>query len=265
MSLSFQVYQVFTIALYIGIQVKVVVWPSTIATLTMNRVDRLLALLILLQSRRYTTITYLVDYFDLSERTIFRDLKALNGIGIPIEHASEKGYFLGEGFFLPPISLSVDEVHALSLAEPLIVRFADKSIKVHYDMAMSKLKLVLNKAQQEQLSKVQRQAVHFIPDQYQQLLPNTELLAPLQRAISEQLVTRIQYKNVEGISSERKLEPIGLTFYALNWHLIAWCQLRESYRDFRVSRIQALTVSLESFAQRNHLTLAEYLVEHAMN
>ncbi|HLP93158.1 MAG TPA: YafY family protein [Saprospiraceae bacterium] len=225
----------------------------------MNRIDRLMGMITLLQGGKRRTLAELSAHFGISERTVFRDLRAMGEIGVPVEFEPEKGYSVGKGFFLPPVSLTLEEANALSMAEPLIIRFADKSIQQHYTQALQKIKMVLGRTQREVMEQFQSQTAHFIPDKYEHLMPSTDYLTPLQQAIVQQKIVHITYENAQGEPSLRELEPIGLTFYSLNWHLVAWCHLRHEYRDFRVSRIQKLRVSLEPFRRNDHISLQEYL------
>jgi predicted DNA-binding transcriptional regulator YafY len=227
----------------------------------MNRIDRLMGIIALLQSKKYQTSQQIARQYDISERTVFRDLRALNEIGIPVHFEEEKGYTIGRGFFLAPIMLTIAEANALSLAEPLIVRFADLSIQQHYGTALAKIKMALGQPQRERLEQAQAGAAHFVPDRYSHLMPATDYLIPLQMAIAERRIVQISYKNADGVPTERNVEPIGLTFYSLNWHVIAWCHLRKGYRDFRTSRIENLQVTLKSFQKTDHVTLNEYLSE----
>jgi predicted DNA-binding transcriptional regulator YafY len=227
----------------------------------MNRIDRLMGIITLLQSKKQQGIEQLADHYGVSERTIFRDLRAISEIGIPVYFEADKGYSVGDGFFLPPVSLTSNEAHALTLAEPLIIRFADKSVQKHFSSALSKIKMVLDKKMSKSIEQVQAQTAHFVPDRYQHLMPNTDYLTQLQSAIIEKKIVTIEYQNLQEQVSKREIEPIGLTFYSLNWHLVAWCHLRNEYRDFRVSRIQTLKISLQSFRIASHLSLNEYLQE----
>jgi predicted DNA-binding transcriptional regulator YafY len=156
------------------------------------------------------------------------------------------------------VSLTVEEANALSLAEPLVVRFADKSIQKHFGSALSKIKMVLGRSQREKMEQSQARTAHFVPDHYQHLMPITDYLTPLQSAIVNKNIVRIEYQNAQDEHSTRELEPIGLTFYSLNWHLVAWCHLRKDYRDFRISRIEKLVVTLQTFRKTDHIELNEY-------
>lgn len=225
----------------------------------MNRIDRLMGIITLLQSKKHQTLLQITEHFNISERTVFRDLRAIGEIGVPVSFVPEKGYSVDPGFFLPPVSLTVEEANALSLAEPLIVRFADKSIQKHFGSALAKIKMVLGRSQQEKMDQSQATSAHFVPDNYLHLMPSTEYLSPLQSAIVNKTIVRIRYQNVQEEQSIREVEPIGLTFYSLNWHLIAWCHVRQDYRDFRISRIESMNVTLQPFIKTDHIGLHEYL------
>lgn len=225
----------------------------------MNRIDRLMGIITLLQAKKHRTLPQIAEHFNISERTVFRDLKAIGEIGVPVSFEPEKGYSVGNGFFLPPVSLTAEEANALSLAEPLVIRFADKSIQQHFGSALSKIKMVLGRTQRENMEQSQAQTAHFIPDNYQHLMPSTDYLSPLQKAIVNQQIVRIEYQNNQEQFSVREVEPIGLTFYSLNWHLVAWCHERQDYRDFRISRIQKLTETRMPFRKSEHISLNAYL------
>ena len=97
----------------------------------MNRIDRLLGILILLQSKKFVQAEKIAERFHISVRTVYRDIKALVELGIPVSFETQKGYFVVQGYFLPPVSFSGEEANALLLSESLVYGFADKSIQVH--------------------------------------------------------------------------------------------------------------------------------------
>lgn len=227
----------------------------------MNRTDRLMGIVAHLQAKRYQTIEQLADHFGRSVRTMYRDLRAIHEIGVPVGFEAGRGYYIMDGYFLPPVTLSAEEANALAFIEPLVVRFADKSVLKYYGQALAKIKQVLGKQQRRTLEYFQDQVAHYIPDAYAHLLPSTDYLATIQQAIIEGRILRIGYTNQKEETSLREVEPIGLTFYSLNWHLIAWCHLRGEYRDFRTSRITSLQITLEPFRISGHITLNDYLRE----
>lgn len=225
----------------------------------MNRTDRLMGIITHLQSKKYRSAEQLATHFGISVRTVFRDLRAMQEIGVPISFESGKGYCIAGGYFLPPVSLTLEEANALALAEPLVLRFADKEIAAHVGTALAKIKMVLGASQRENLEQIQSKTAHYIPEIYEHMLPDNNYLTVIQNAIVHNTVLVLEYENLHGEYSLREVEPIGLTFYSLNWHLIAWCHSRRDYRDFRTSRIQNLQTTIKPFRKTDHIELNEYL------
>ena len=222
----------------------------------MNRIDRLFGMLTLLQTKKFVTAENIAEKFGISIRTVYRDIKALGEQGIPISFEPHKGYFVVQGYFLPPVSFSSEEANALLLMEALVYGFADKSIQTHYSSALNKVKAVLRTPQKEKLEFLNNNIRLQVPPCFNQ---NFEYLSQVQDAISEKRIINLAYKNNNSEVSERQVEPIGLVFYALNWHLIAWCHLRQEYRDFRVSRILKIKSTGLPFRRSGHIDLNEYM------
>ena len=222
----------------------------------MNRIDRLFGILTLLQSTKHITAEKIAQRFDMSVRTVYRDIKALGEQGIPVSFEQNKGYFLVQGYFLPPVSFNMDEANALLLVESLVNGFTDHSIRSHYSTALTKVKAVLKTAQKEKLEKMNQHIKLQIPER---LTFNYEYLSLIQHAISEKNLIELDYKNAKEISSKRAVEPIGLIFYAFSWHLIAWCHFRNEYRDFNLLRITCLKNLGTPFTKRDHMPLSDYM------
>ncbi|QMU29354.1 helix-turn-helix transcriptional regulator [Adhaeribacter radiodurans] len=221
----------------------------------MNRIDRLFGILTLLQSKKYVTAETIADKFEISVRTVYRDIRALGEQGIPVSFEQNKGYFIVQGYFIPPVSFSCEEANALLLMESLVYGFADKSIKTHYSNALNKIKAVLRGSQKEKLeilnNNIRLQLPACIQNDY-------EYLSVLQNAISSKVIVQIDYKNNRSEVSKRFIEPIGLIFYAFSWHVIGWCHMRQEYRDFKVSRILKITPTEKPFEKPEHISLADY-------
>lgn len=224
----------------------------------MNRMDRLLGILTLLQSRKYVPAEKIADKYHISVRTVYRDIKALVELGIPVSFEAPKGYFVVQGYFLPPVSFSTEEANALLLIEALVNGFTDQSIQKHYATALDKVKAVLRGPQKERLEMLNEKIRLQKPSCFNL---NFEYLPALQNAIAAKTIIEIDYKNNKEEVSKRKLEAIGLIFYAFNWHVIGWCHIRKDYRDFRVSRILRLTDTGLPFKKAGHIELNEYMKE----
>jgi predicted DNA-binding transcriptional regulator YafY len=227
----------------------------------MNRVDRLLAVMMALQSRKYTTAEQLSERFGMSIRTVFRDLKALDEIGVPIGFEPNRGYFVMQGYFLPPVLFSNEEAHALVLVESIVERFTDKSISKHYHTALTKVKAVLKSKQKDGVEQLAGTilAAPGCPGEMR-----FEYLSDIQSAIANQTTLRIDYENVKQETSHREIEPIGIIFYSMAWHVIGWCWLRREYRDFKVSRIVRLCHTHSPFRKPVHQELKEYIKEQEL-
>ena len=222
----------------------------------MNRIDRLFGILTLLQSKKFVSAESIAERFGISVRTVYRDVKALGEGGIPVSFETGKGYFIVQGYFLPPVSFSSEEANALLLMETMVKGFADKSIHTHYSSALQKIKAVLRSSQKESIELLQSNMKMQLPECF---VNDYDYLSVLQTAISDKIVIDLEYKNNKSEISRRRVEPIGLVFYAFSWHLIAWCHLRGEYRDFKVARILKVKNTGCAFTIRDHVQLADYL------
>jgi predicted DNA-binding transcriptional regulator YafY len=228
----------------------------------MNRIDRLFGILTLLQSKKYVPAEKIADKFGISVRTVYRDIKALCEQGIPVSFEQHKGYFVVQGYFLPPVSFSTEEANALLLSESIVYGFTDRSIQTHYSTALNKVKAVMSGAARDKLEHLNDRIKMQVPECFSY---NFEYLTLLQQAISARTIIEIGYRNNKDEVSNREIEPIGLIFYALNWHIIAWCHIRNDYRDFRVSRILTLKDTGKSFLKNDHLDLNTYMKSLPVN
>jgi predicted DNA-binding transcriptional regulator YafY len=223
-----------------------------------NRIDRLTAILIHLQGKKLVTAQELAGRFGISLRTVYRDIRALEEAGVPIGAEAGKGYFISEGYHLPPVMFTNDEAGALLLGGKLIEKMADASVKTTFDSALYKIRSVLKHKSQDYLNSLdERIAVTALPQAQHTTHP---YLAEAQQAIASKSVLQISYRKMYGEAvSLRKIEPIGLYHYSQSWHLIAFCRLRRDYRDFRVDRIEKLMPTGELFDSRNLYSLNKYL------
>ncbi len=222
----------------------------------MNRIDRLLGILTFLQSKKYVPAEKIADKFEISVRTVYRDIKALCEQGIPVSFEQNKGYFVVQGYFLPPVSFTSDEANAFLLMETMVHGFADKSIQTHYSNGLNKIKSVLRHSQREKIEILGKNTRLQVPER---LRNDFEYLSVLQQSIASAMIIELDYKNNNAEVSHRKVEPIGLIFYAFSWHLIGWCHKRGEYRDFKVPRILKVTITEAPFTKKDHMELNEYM------
>lgn len=223
---------------------------------TMNRIDRLVAVLTLLQSRKFVTAEFIAEKYEISVRTVYRDLKSLGEIGVPVAFESNQGYSILQGFFLPPISLTNEEANALILISALSDKFADKTTKQHIGNALNKIKAVLRTTDKISADFLQSQIRIYKPPLEKE---PSDVLTEIQRSITNRQILRIKYTNNSEEKSKREIEPIGLTFYSNQWHLIAWCWKRRSYRDFKVIQITGMANMNEPFRKPMHYDINQYI------
>ena len=175
----------------------------------MNRIDRLVAILTTLQSRKFVTAEFIADKYEISERTVYRDLKALGEIGVPIDFETNKGYSILQGFFLPPISLTSEEANALILITTLSEKFADKTTRTNIENAISKIKSVLRKTDKDNADFLQSQIrIYKSPTESD----CSDYLTAIQKSITNKQILFIEYTDNNSEKSQREIEPIGLTF-----------------------------------------------------
>lgn len=208
------------------------------------------------------TAEHLATRFEISIRTVYRDIRALDEIGIPVTFEPNKGYNIVQGYFLPPVTFTTEEANALALMGAIAHRFTDNSIQKHYETALQKVTSVLKTSQKDSLHDFAQQIKTFKPDIVQN---DFSYLSEIQNAISNKTTLHLDYQNYNNEVSAREVEPIGLLFYSMNWHVIAWCWNRNEYRDFRASRISKLSPTHTSFKKTNHITLNDYLAQISMH
>lgn len=224
----------------------------------MNRLDRLQAILIQLQSKRVVRAQEIADRFEISLRTVYRDIRSLEESGVPIGAEAGVGYYLMDNYSLPPVMFTHEEASALLFGEKLVDNLSDKKVKADFDSAIFKIKAILKPTERDHLEKLHDRIAVF---SYTSTQSNSNpYLYEIQQALANKQVISIAYESgLEGDKTERKVNPIGLCNYASRWHLIAWCQLRNSYRDFRLDRIRQLSIANQHFDDKQFMSLDEYL------
>ncbi len=215
----------------------------------MNRVDRLFGILLHLGHRRRVRAQDLAALFEVSERTIYRDMTARGEVGVPIVALPGAGYELMEGYYLRPLVFTPDEAGALTLAAQMFMSQASGRVATAAQLALAKLTVILPAAT--------RQRVDALVEMLQFALPPTRFdlddarLTLFQQAITQQRRVFLRYHSyTRDETTERVVEPRRLTFSGTAWSLSGFCQLRQSERAFRLDRIDAWRILDETFIPR---------------
>lgn len=215
----------------------------------MNRIDRISAILIMLQARTLLKAQHVADRFDISLRTVYRDMRTLEEAGIPLIGNHGSGYTLVEGYKLPPLMFTQEEAIAFLMAEKLVERQTDEDSFRYFQSGMTKLRAVLRTSEKRMLEYADTSIAHIEPQRYRPA-PQPGVLHPLVRATIERRIATLTYRTADNRPpSERRVEPVGICFMQRSWYMLGYCHLRADYRTFKLSRIQALTLTDEPFSR----------------
>ena len=215
----------------------------------LSRLSRLTAILTHLQSKRLITSTYLAKKFEVSVRTIYRDIKALESAGVPIITEDGKGYSLMEGYNLPPVMFTEEEANALITAEKIISKNKEASLINNYSSAITKIKSILRYNDKDKTNLLSDR-IAYIKNFPQDTTSN--YLSTIQIAITNFIVCKIKYESLyKKEVSFRDIEAQALYHTQDNWILIAWCQLRNDYREFRLDQIRTIQLLDQKFDVRD--------------
>ncbi len=224
----------------------------------MNRFDRITGILLQLQAKRVVRGQALADRFGVSLRTIYRDLRTLEEAGVPLYGEAGVGFSLAEGYSLPPVMFTRDEATALLTGEKLAARLTDEQTATHSRAAMDKLRAVLRRPDRDYLDALApRLQVLRLRTQSPASAAEDTTHQRLLAGMTAQRVVRLRYRaGLADTSTERDVEPIGC-YLQQHWHLVAYCRLRQDFRDFRFDRIEHLELREEIFTPRPE-TLQSY-------
>jgi predicted DNA-binding transcriptional regulator YafY len=211
-----------------------------------------MAYLLLFQSRGLLRAQDFAQEFEISERTVYRDIQALSEMGVPIAAMPGEGYRLMEGYYLPPITFSADEARALFLAISMLVGLTTAGpTQTAASSALEKIRAVLPHATLRQVEALQA-IIRFYAFPRPQLNFDDKTFLTLQEAIHHRRVVRLRYHALHSNEvTERDVEPLELAFLDKTWLLSAYCRLRQGVRAFRLERIDRLSVQDEHFIPRN--------------
>jgi predicted DNA-binding transcriptional regulator YafY len=225
----------------------------------MHRIDRISTILIMLQSRKNVRAQDIAARYDISTRTVYRDIQSLLQSGVPIIGEAGIGYSLAEGYRLPPIMFTEKETIALLTAEKLVEKLTDSGMSGDYLSAMTKIRAILRTSDKDYLDKVENH-ITVLDNPY---LPKREDSHPhmqvILKAIAHKQVLAFDYfAQHSQEESQREAEPIGILFTAGKWYLIAFCRLRQDYRQFRFDRLTSLRTTNTNF-DLQRVSLQQYL------
>ncbi len=218
----------------------------------MRRADRLFRLVQTLRAGRLTTAARLSDEMEVSVRTIYRDIADLQASGVPIEGEAGVGYVMRSGFDLPPLMFTQEEIVALVLGARMAAAWGGTRTVTAARDALSKIESVLPDAGEARAALARLYAPNYALCDAERIR-----LDLLDAAVARQETVRLAYRTEDGTASERRVRPLGLWFWGATWTLVAWCELRDDFRMFRIDRIAAVTATGERYPIEPGQSLAD--------
>ena len=233
---------------------------------SLNKTERLFALVLLLQNRPNMSSRDLAEHFGVSRRTIFRDLRTLGESGVPLTYAEEGGYEILEGYQLPPLMLSAREAATLLVGTAFTTLQPDASLRADADAVAMKIRSVLPEPVREYIDNLQERTVLAPFNETQDQGGATDKEQGLWFELSEAIARQRRVKMTYYVASRdeetvREVDPLGLVYYSDHWNLIAYDHLRDDIRNFRLDQIKKLRTRFDRFEPPAGFDLKEHLRE----
>ncbi|KEJ89451.1 helix-turn-helix transcriptional regulator [Sulfitobacter donghicola] len=217
----------------------------------MGKSDRLFDILQILRDGELHTAQALAERFQVSVRTLYRDMDRLAASGVPLVGTRGTGYRLADLITLPPISLTAAELEALNLGIAIAAELADPALKAAANTLAEKLD-----AAQPETS--QAEAWRFGASPFSDAARGFAHLPTLRAAIKARQKLRITYTSNDGGVTSRSIRPLHLEYWNRIWALTAWCELRAAHRIFRLDLISSAEALPELFTDEAGKTLADF-------
>lgn len=223
-----------------------------------KRFNRIIAIYFQLQAKPLVKAQDLADQFEVSKRTIYRDIKSLEQAGIPIYGEAGSGYALVDGYKLSPSRLTQEEIMTLAAAEKLMKKFSDPDLSKHFASAINKVKAYLRSNEKDHISQLEENMMMSVMEhRFNENVPSA--LSRLFEGIAQYKIIKMDYQSSSSTEfTQREIEPVGVFHQANYWYFIAYCHLREDYRQFRIDRIQEIKRTDRPFT-RTHKKLSYYM------
>ncbi|WP_371323475.1 YafY family protein [Dechloromonas sp. ZY10] len=220
----------------------------------MSRAERLLQLMQTLRRHRQPIAGQaLASELGVSLRTLYRDIATLQGQGAHIEGEAGLGYILRPGFVLPPLMFSADEIEALVLGSRWVAERGDPRLGEAAKNALAKITAVLPP---ELRHEAESSALLVGPEN--QASPVDQLLFQVRTAIRAERKLQVGYRDVQGAESLRTVWPCAVGFFDRCLVMVAWCELREDFRHFRIDRIARLSIEEARYPERRQALLRRW-------
>lgn len=218
----------------------------------MRRAERLFRLVNELRNRGVSRAEDLAAYFEISVRTVYRDIAHLQASGLPIEGEAGVGYLLRPGFDLPALTFTYEQIDALAMGLSFVEAAGDASLSQAAREARGKLQASLPEPDKRKLEN----APLFASRRDGRASP---FLKVVRRAVREAKVLRLRYGDAGGQLSERRIRPLAIWAFTDGWLFAGWSELRNDFRAFRLDRVSTIEETEDHFADNPTQNLQAYL------
>ncbi|KNY35921.1 MULTISPECIES: YafY family protein [unclassified Agrobacterium] len=199
----------------------------------MRKASRLFEIIQILRlARRPVTAQTIADKLEVTARSVYRDIAALQTMRVPIEGERGVGYILRPGFSLPPLMFSIEETEAIVLALAMVGRSSDTELRQAAKKASDKIAASLPEPLSKTLSANALHAWGSIAP-----APVGIDLATVRRAVRDEERLEISYRDETGTETRRQIRPIAVIYYSETVNIVGWCELRQAIRNFRSDRV----------------------------
>jgi predicted DNA-binding transcriptional regulator YafY len=202
----------------------------------MRRADRLFRLVQLLRRSRLVTARRIAAELEVSERTVYRDVRDLSLSGVTIRGEAGVGYALAQGFDLPPLTFNEEEIEALVLGARVVQGYADPALARAADSVLAKVEMVLPEALRARVTSTHIVAPTLVPGR------RAGELGTVREALRGKRRLVMSYRDEKGAETQRSVRPLAIAFWGKIWTLAAWCELRRDFRSFRMDRMKDATL-----------------------
>ncbi|QSA97900.1 YafY family protein [Methylococcus sp. EFPC2] len=220
----------------------------------MRRADRLFQIVQILRNKRLITARALAERLEVSERTIYRDIRDLSLSGLPIEGEAGVGYALRHAIDIPPIMFTAAELEALAIGARMVKAWAGTELGHSAQSVLDKVSAVVPA---ELKTNLERSKLFSLRFREREDIDVT--LDICRKAIDRKHFLQMAYCRADGEKSVRRIRPLGLYFWGNVWSLAGWCELRGDFRNFRLDRIQSLLLEAESFEDGPGQSLQDFV------
>lgn len=223
-----------------------------------RRADRLFQILQYLRGGRLTTAAQLAEKLEVTPRTIYRDVAHLIGSGVPIEGEAGVGYLMRDGYDLPPLMFTHDEIVALVSGARILQTWGGTKMAAAAQEALIKIDSVLPDAARRQAGQVN---VHAMETAWQGGHWR-DYLDQFEAASESHVRLQMTYLDEAERPTVRVVRPLGVWFWGKVWTAVCWCELRQDFRMFRIDRVQNLD-ELDRFRPQKGQTLRAFYETHS--